>query len=150
MQVKSPVLDAQGRTLYQIGGPNAWRMHDAGEYNVSMEWHENEPCMVLVAKSRPEFAFAICLSSIGKYATPEGGPNEEGLNELAKALPDFGKALERSELHRLLDIVLRYTPALIGMPPTPKAVREAQSGGAMLEITEKDKGSGKVLKEVTI
>lgn len=150
MNTNNYILDAQGRQLFSIGGPHAWRIHDAGEYIASMEWVDGEPAMILVAKSRMGFAYAICLSSIGMYALPNGKPNPEGVEDLAKSLPDFGKALERAELHRLVDIVLRYTSELIAMPPTPREVQLADASRPLWEVTHVDPQTERAIKEVTI
>ncbi|HEY9545271.1 MAG TPA: hypothetical protein VIR56_04645, partial [Solimonas sp.] len=108
-----------------------------------------EPAMVIWSKRGPDFAIAICLSSIGKYATPEGRPNQEGANELAKALPDFGRAISQMELSHLLDIVMRYTPELIGMPPAPLEVFQSSLPDPILELTAKNE-RGQVIHEVSI
>jgi hypothetical protein len=150
MNINKPILGADGRPFYCLGGMQAWRTHDAGDYIVSLEWVENEPAMVIWSKRGAAFAFVICLSSIGKYATPEGDPNPEGANELARALPDFGRAIERTELHHLVSIILRYTPELILMPPMPREVWEADNrDDPFLEVTTKDE-RGKVIAEVEI
>ncbi len=151
MNTQNPLLDAQGRQIFHVGGEKAWRIHDAGDYFVSMEWVDGAPAMIIVSKRRPDFAFAICLSSIGKYATPEGRPNPEGVGELALALPDFGRALERTELHHLVDIVMRYTSELILMPPVPIEVLRADRPAQKLwEVTEKDAHTGQTISEATI
>ena len=144
------ILDASGKQMFAVGGRNAYATHDAGQYIVSTEWFENEPAMFIWSKIKPMFAFGICLSSIGKYAEPDGRPNAEGVEELALALPDFGKAMERSELHRLIDVVLRYTPELIAMPPVPLSVRREDAGGALWEVTEKDDKTGRTISEASI
>lgn len=148
MNTEKPILDASGRFIYKVGGDQAWRVHDAGDYVVSMEWVDKQPAMVIWSKRRPDFAFAICLSSIGKYATPEGKPNPEGVEELAMALPDFGRAIERSELHRLVDVVLRYTSELIAMPPAPSEVLKEDLRNPLWEVTEKDVQTGKTISEI--
>jgi hypothetical protein len=149
MNVQQPILGASGRPFYCMGGNSAWRTHDAGDYAVSLEWVENEPAMVIWSKRGGESAFCICLSSVGKYATPEGLPNEEGVLELAKALPEFGRAITRLELHHLVDVVLCYVPELILMPPVPPEIREAAKPDPLMEITEVDE-RGKVTREVSI
>src|SRR3546814_16230088 len=94
-----------------------------------------EPAMVIWSKRGPDFAIAICLSSIGKYATPEGRPNQEGANELAKALPDFGRAIWQMELSHLLDIVMRYQPELTGLHTAPLEVFRSSLPDLNLELT---------------
>lgn len=148
MNTKNPIYDASGRPLFACGGNKAWRTHDLGGYQVSMEWVDGEPAMVIWSTLNREFGYAICLSSIGKYATPEGKPNEEGVTELAKALPDFGREISRLELHRLVDIVLRYAPELILMPPAPIDVLKADLRAPIWDVTEKI--NHKTVAEVSI
>lgn len=149
MRTDQYLLDGAGRQLFPYGGPNSYNIHNLAEYRVVMDWVDRQPAMIIASHLRPEFAFIICLSSIGKYATPEGKPNSEGVEELAKALPEFGKTLERAPLHRLVDIVLRYTSELIGMPPEPRSHALAE-GKPLWEVTEKDRQTGKVISEATI
>jgi len=152
VNTKYPVHDAQGRPLFQIGGGNAYRTHDCGEYQVSMEWDETEPMMVIWSSkiNRNDFALGICLSSIGKYATPEGTLNQEGANELALCLPCFGKDLTKENLNKLADVVLRYTPELIAMPPKPRDVALDDLKRPLLEVEEISRDSGKRIREVTL
>lgn len=148
MNTKFPLYDSSGRLLFAVGGAQAWKTHDCHGYNVSMEWVDGEPAMVIWSRLAPDFGFAICLSSVGKYATPEGKPNQEGVDALAMALPDFGREICARELHRLVDIVLRYVPELIAMPPTPRDVRKADAGGAIWDVTQK--ANDKTISEASI
>lgn len=152
MNTQNPVHDAQGRPLFQIGGDTSYNTHDCGEYQVSMEWDETEPMMVIwsATRGRSDFALAICLSSVGKYATPEGNLNVEGATELAKCLPLFGRDIDQSNLHRLADVVLRYVPELILMPPRPRSAALEDQRGPLLEVTEVNRDSGKVIRETSL
>lgn len=151
MNTKNPIRDAHGRSLFAIGGAQAWKTHEAGDYRVSMEWIDGEPGMVIwSAHASRDFAFAICLSSAGKYATPSGSLTEEGADELARALPALGREINRRELVALADVVLRYIPELIAMPPAPLEIRRSDLVRPLLEVEERDRATDKTLSHVSI
>src|SRR3546814_19590646 len=99
--------------------PRSTRTDTLFPYTTLFRYVDAEPAMVIWSKRGPDFAIAICLSSIGKYATPEGRPNQEGANELAKALPDFGREISQMELSHMPVIAMLSPPALLDMPPAP-------------------------------
>lgn len=82
--------------------------------------------------------FGICLGSIGNYADPSGKPTPQAFRECWRALPILGRAQLDLEVYRLLDVILRYTPDLIRMPPSPRDVRLRDAGQSVLEITRHD------------
>lgn len=55
----------------------------------------------------------------------------------------------RVRANLLVDIVLRYTPELIAMPPAPRAIRLSDAGRPLWEITREDP-HGKVISEAAI
>src|SRR3546814_20228306 len=59
----------------------------------------------------------------------------------------FGRAISQMELSHLLDIVMRYTPELIGMPPAPLEVFQSSLPDPILELTAKNE-RGQVIHEV--
>jgi hypothetical protein len=154
MNPNALILSPTGRPVIKIGD-NAFAQFSAGEYNVSLEWlvdgRECEPVMAIWPKvgGRGAGCFAICLSSIGKYADPSGNPTREAFIECWRALPTLGRIQLDFEVFRLLDVILRHTPDLIRMPPAPVSVRRAEVGEALLEMTVKDQ-NGKTLSEDTI
>lgn len=149
------ILGPTGKTLYKMGGENALRVFMEGDYCVSMEWLSErrscEPMMVIWSKhgGRDAGAFGICLSSIAKYADASGKPTAAAFLEAWKALPTLGRNQIDLEVYRLVDVILRHTPDLINMPPAPIAVRRAEAGEALLEITQKDI-NGKTHSEVVV
>jgi hypothetical protein len=148
------ILSPTGRPVHKIGD-NAWAQYTAGDYCVSLEWYieprETEPIMVIWSTrgGRGSGAFGICLSSIGKYADPSGKPTREAFLECWHALPTLGRNQLDMEVFALLDVILRHTPDLIRMPPAPLAVRRAEAGEALLEITAKDE-HGKTIDEALV
>ena len=151
MNPNALILSPTGRPVVKIGD-NSFAQFSVGDYNVSLEWlvdgRECEPVMAIWSKhgGRNAGCFAICLSSIGKYADPSGNPTPRAFIECWNALPTLGRARIDMEVFRLLDVILRHTPDLIRMPPAPIAVRRAEVGEAMLEMTVKDE-NGKTLRE---
>jgi hypothetical protein len=147
----SLVLSATGRRVHAVGKVSHQQFTTRG-WHVSIEWfHEGrscEPIMVLWPASGGAgcAVWGICLSSIGKYADPSGGPTRDAVLEVRSALRDLWQrsALD-VEIITLLDVILTHTPDLIRCPPEPYAMRLAERGEALLDITVKQ--DGKVLKE---
>lgn len=148
------ILSPTGRPVVKVGD-NCWRQFSAGQYNVSIEWdaqgRECEPIMAIWSKhgGRGAGVFGICLSSIAKYADPGGRPTRQAFIECWNALPTLGRAQLDLEVFALLDVILRHTPDLINCPPAAPAVRRAEAGEPLLEITQKDE-NGKVHSEAVI
>jgi hypothetical protein len=147
------VLGANGRELFGLGGTRSYRQHESRGYHVSLEWIEGEPAMVIwpsrAGGDMDIGAFAICLSSAAVYADPSGKPTEECFIRCAMALPDMGKAMLHIELNTLVDVVMQFMPDLLAMPPAPRAVRAADKGEALWEITQQDQ-NGKTISEATV
>lgn len=148
------ILSPTGKPLVCVGA-NAREQFVDGDYVVSMEWdidpQHTEPCMVIWSKyaGRHSGAFAICLSSIGKYADPSGSPTPQAFIECWRALPTLGRAQIDMEVYRLLDVILRHTPDLIRMPPVPVDVVRREAREPLLEITRKNQ-DGKTLDEAVV
>lgn len=147
------ILGADGRELFGLGGARSYAQRESKGYIVSLEWVEGEPAMVIwparAGGDAEVGAFAICLSSAGVYADPSGKPTEECFLRCAMALPDLGKALLHVELNTLVDVVMQYMPDLLAMPPAPRAVRLADRGEALWEITQQDE-AGKTISEAAV
>lgn len=139
--------------MFGVGGATAWRTHEYKGYNVSLEWDDTdgEPILLMwsILAGRESGVFGICLSSAGKYADPSGRPTDEGLFQCGIALKTLGKALLPIELNNLVDVVMRFIPDLLMMPPAPKALRKAAKGQAYMDITQQDM-RGRVISEVSI
>ena len=150
---QSLVVTAAGQAMFGLGGSNSHATHEMKGYVISLEWDETdgEPVMLVWSALSGQNAgvFGICLSSAGKYADPSGKPTNEGLTELAKALPLLGRGLTQIELYALTDVVMRFIPDLIRMPPAPRALRKAAKGQAYMDITQKD-SRGRVISEVSM
>jgi hypothetical protein len=145
------ILSPTGHELIKVGD-NAHAQFTTGDYCVSIEWdvdgRDTEPVMCIWPKigGRGAGCFAICLSSIAKYADPSGNPTPQCFLECWKALPVLGRAQLDIECYRLVDVVLRHTPDLIRCPPAPIAVRRAEIAEPLLEVTTKHE-NGKTLRE---
>jgi hypothetical protein len=134
-------------------GDVAWRQFDAGDYRVSIEWlQEGRDCEPVMAIWSPTAVnggvFAIALSSIGKYANPDGGPSPQGLLECWKALLVLGRARIDMEAFKLMDVILRHTSDLIYCPPMPQDARRAEAPEPLLEV--ETQLNGKRVSEVVI
>lgn len=155
MNINPNVVDTAGRELYSFGGREAYATFTEGDYIVSLEWfsgqRSSEPMMAIwnARGGLDAGVLGICLSSIGKYADPSGGPAPTAMLAVAEALPVLGRAMLTIEVNRLLDVILKRTPDLIAMPPTPREVRLADAGDAMWDIERTD-AEGKTIAEVTL
>lgn len=150
---KSLVVSSTGQSMFGVGGASAYATHEMKGYAISLEWDANdgEPVMLIWSGfgTIGSGVFGICLSSAGKYADPSGAPTEEGIANCAAALPTLGRALLNIEVHTLVDVVMRYIPELILMPPAPKSVRLDAKGRALFDVTQQDI-NGRVVSEVSI
>jgi hypothetical protein len=150
---QSTVVSVANRPMFGVGGSNAYATHEYKGYQVSMEWDETdgEPVMLIwpALAWKESGVFGICLSSAGKYADPNGSPTKEGLYECGMALSLLGRAVLPIELNVLVDVVMRFIPDLILMPPAPRALRRAAKGQAYMDITQSDQ-YGRVISEVSI
>lgn len=153
MNTQHLILSPTGSRLFKVGDV-AHAQFSSTDYQVSIEWfnegRECEPVMCIWSPtSRDGGVFAICLSSIGKYADPSGGPTPQAFIECYRALPTLGRAQLDHEVYRLIDVVLRHTPDLIRCPPQPPAMRQAEAGEALIELTQQDQ-DGRTLSETLI
>lgn len=152
---QSLVVGPSGRALFGVGGENSLRTHEYKGYTVSLEWDESdgEPMLLIWPAThmieREVGVFGIGLSSAGRYADPSGKPTEECATLCAAALPTLGKAMLPIEVHALMDVVLRFIPDLILMPPAPRWMRLQARGEALIDITQTD-SRGKTISEVSI
>lgn len=152
MNTQNPILGAAGKPLFSVGGEGAAKVTRYKDYHVSLEWlnegRESEPIMVIWSAhgGREAGCFGICLSSIGKYAEPDGRPTDEAFFEAYDALETLGRAQLFSEVKALVDCIMLFVPDLIAMPPSPLDVRRMDAVQPLLEITRKDI-NGKTLAE---
>jgi hypothetical protein len=150
---QSIVVSAANRPMFSVGGASSYATHVFKGYVVSLEWDDTdgEPVMLIwpALSWKDSGVFGICLSSAGKYADPNGQPTKEGLYECGMALSLLGKAALPIELNVLVDVVMRFLPDLILMPPAPRALRRAAKGRAYMDITQQDH-RGRVISEVSI
>ena len=150
---QSVILNATGQAMFAIGGTSAYATHEFKGYVVSLEWDETdgEPLMLMWSQhaGRNAGVFGICLSSVGKYANPNGTPTDEGILECAKVLPLLGKDLRPTELNNLMDTVMRFIPDLIRMPSAPRALRLKAKGEAYMDITMQDR-NGRTVSEASM
>ncbi len=152
---QSLLLGTTGRALFGVGGEHAWRTHEYKGYQVSLEWDEHDGEAMLLIWPATNFlerevgVFGIGRSSAVKYAQPNGKPTEECFVECAAALPTLGKAMLRMEVNALVDVVMRFIPDLILMPPAPRHVRMEGRGAALMDIVRED-ANGRKIEEVTL
>lgn len=147
------ILSPTGKRIFKVGDL-AHAQFESKSYAVSIEWHAEgrscEPVMCIWSRAggRGAGVFAICLSSAGKYADPDGNPTPQAFREALRAMPTLGRQGLDIEVYELVDVILRHMPDLIRCPPAPLAVRRAERGEPLLEITTKI--NGKTHSEVSV
>ena len=152
MNLNTPLVGANGGPIYSVGGPSAFKTYERRGFNVSFEWVEGEPCMLIWSvRGMDAGVFGIALSSAAKYADPSGKPTRECFKECRSALIEVmgGSGID-IEVYALVDVVLDGMNTLLTMPPAPLDVRLADRPAPIWEITEIDKDSGKTIRESTI
>jgi hypothetical protein len=151
MRLDTPIIDGIGGAHYAVGGPDAYRSFERRGLKCSLEWVDGEPAM-LIWKAREGFdagVFGICLSSAGKYADPSGDPTPACFREAWRALPVLGLPQLEIEASNLVSCIIDWVPHLLTMPPQPPALRQAERGPALWEVTQED-ADGRRLSEVKV
>lgn len=154
MNLDNLILSPTGRQVIKVGDVSHAQFRN-GDYCVSIEWYgerrECEPVMCIWSQfaGRDAGVFAICLSSIGKYADPTGAPTPQAFIECWHALPTLNRAQIDHEVFRLLDVILRHTPDLIRCPPQPPGARELEAAEKLLDVQLK-RSDGSTVAQGTI
>lgn len=155
MDLNPRIIDTAGREMFTVGGDQAAYTTTYKGYCVSLEWfvgqRTTEPmlCVWPVINQRESGVWGICLSSAGKFATPEGTPTPEAFTEAREVLVTmFDRAALGVEVNNLVDVLMRYIPDLILMPPTPRQVVLDSRGRPIWEVERQE--NGRTVAEVTI
>ena len=164
----SPIQSPEGLPMWSAGGQHAWRTFEHRGYVVSLEWVGNHrqarKCMVIWPATN---VFTGGATSEGMWVISEraitefvgftrddkctGSASEHCERECRQALPLLGKDInDRHALTALIDVVIRYAPDLVGMPPAPLALRKEMRGKAMWDVVATNKASGKTLREASV
>lgn len=155
MNINTQIVDAQGRELWSAGGDGAYKTGQYKGYSVSLEWfvgaRSTEPilCIWPTVAGRSSGVWGICLSSAGKFTTPDNKPTRECFIEVMEVLSDiFDRVPLKAEVHALTDVVMKYIDDLVMMPPAPKQVQLDAKGRPVVEVTRKE--NGKTIQEVSL
>lgn len=164
----SPVLNPHGLPVWSAGGEQAWRTFEHRGFVVSLEWVGNHrgtrKCMViwpvsniLTAKGTGDGMWVISERAITQFVgftrddKCTGSASEHCQREAQAALPLLGKDRnDRHALVALIDVVVKFAPDLVAMPPAPLRVRKKLRGEAMWEVLATNKSSGKTLSEAEV
>jgi hypothetical protein len=148
-----------GRPMWAVGsGPTHLQATHRG-YCVSLEWLaegnsrdvERVLCIWPLAQERNSGVWAICGSAAVKYAhfdtngKPTGTPTVYAWKEARTTLTDvFDRVALGIEIAALLDVVMRYLPELVLMPPAPRGYLK-DTRQPLFEVTQKV--DGKVIQQ---
>lgn len=161
MHINSPIIDPQGREVWSVGGPTAWKQATYRGYCVSLEWfvggRSAEPMLAIwpLVAERESGVWGVCLSSVGKFCAfngngmPTGTPTPEARTEAATVLREiFDRPALGADIDALVDTLMRYIPDLIvDVPPAPREVLVSQRE-ALFDVERKE--NGKTVAEVTL
>lgn len=163
-----PILSPEGNAVFTCGGKHAWKTETHKGFNISLEWvakigkRKNPPRVLCIWRSgnvlhpnndgdgiwtisQNGIQFFVGFDKEGKCS---GGVSEHGQAEAKKGLAVMGyDETDTSALHALLDVIVRYAPDLMMMPPAPRRVRKDLAGPAMFDMQYSHKDSGKVISE---
>jgi hypothetical protein len=134
----------------ELGGDKAWKQKIFGDVVVSFQWVNEEPAMVLFAKT-PKIkrgAYCICLSSAFKYVKSDGYPEEYLIKQSVVAADIMGFEQSSFVCRQIADAILESIEDLVAMPPEPTGMNEKQSrviGEAIIKVN----GETVTEKEVT-
>lgn len=155
MDLNPRIVDVAGREMYTVGGDSSAFTAAYKGYCVSLEWfvgaRSTEPMLAIwpAVNERESGVWGICLSSAGKFATPEGTPTPGAFVEAAEVLREvFDRPALKVEVAGLVDVLMRYIPDLILMPPTPRQIVLDSRGKPIWEVTRQE--NGKTVQEVSI
>jgi len=138
-----------------IGGERAWRRFRKGDIAIALHWINGEPAMVLfpalVTESRLRriVPFVIPLSVGHEYVNSSGHPNLlRALKGATEAAACLGMLPEASTVYRIVDAIVEAMPDLVAMPPEPEALRKADQGPAVGEMSLR--AGGKLVHEEVV
>jgi hypothetical protein len=162
---KSPILSPRGEPVFTAGGEKAHNVFEHKGFVVSLEWvgdhRRAQPCMVIwkapnVFTGRDGKPMWV----IGRRAITEfvgfnkndkcsGLASEHCQREAKEALPVLGFDINDKEAHTaLVDCVVKFSEALVRMPPAPPKIREEFKGAPMWDVAVKK--DGKTTNEASV
>lgn len=162
----SPILSPSGEPMFSVGGKTSFKTATHRGYVVSLEWIKLGKHVRAAMCIWPESnvftqgdggAWAITRNCISEFVgfspdnTCTGGASAHCIREATEALTVMGKDRnDKQALLALVDTVIKFAPELVMMPATPKQVKKQLAGEAMWDVQATNKGSGKVLSEVSV
>lgn len=167
-----PILSASGRAVFSVGGKHAWNTHTHAGFNVSLEWVSN-------VKHRKNPPRVLCIWRAGNVLHPanendgiwtigqrsavffvgfnaqtgacNGSVNQQAMPEVIEGLRVMGfDATDKARVTALCDVLVRYLPDLMRMPPAPRSVRNELAPMAMFDVEHINKSSGKTISEGSV
>ena len=120
-----------------VGGEKAWRVRRKGEFVVSYQWINGDPCMLVFPANpgRGAGVFAIALDSAWKYADSQtGGPTHYLFQQADMALEVMGMIATTSALRAVADVIVDGLPDLVEMPPEPAQFNPLPKGEMLLKL----------------
>lgn len=156
MDLNPKIIDNLGRELYTFGGESAYATGTYRGWCWSLEWfigqRSTEPMLAiwpLLSERETCGAWGICLSSAGKFLTPEGYLTPATREEAKTVMREqFGRPALGVELDSLCDVILHKLPEVILMPPAPRQQRLDAKRAPLLEIERHE--NGRKVAEVTL
>lgn len=113
------ILSSDGLPLRAFGGPDAWKVYESGDYMVSIEMIEGEPGCAIWRKHGKlnGGVYAVCMSAFPHWLHQDGRPTQQAYAMAMRGLERMGVDLSRSELVKLMSVVIDAFPWIARMPP---------------------------------
>lgn len=161
----SPIEGSKGQAVFKAGGDNSYKTGTLKGWNWSLEWAKSGrrfPRVLVIwpetATNKTKQAFwtiahtaMVEMLEFDKEGKSTGLPSDFFFVEAKAALEMFGKdPNDKQALFALADVLLHTAPILEKQPVAPQRVQRALSGGAMWEMTQIAKATGKVISEKAV
>lgn len=113
------ILSSSGLPLRAFGGRDAWKVYESGDYMVSIEMVEGEPGCAIWPKHGDINCgvYAVCISAFPHWLHLDGRPTQEAYAMAMRGLEQMGRGVSRSELVKLMSVVIDAFPWIARMPP---------------------------------
>lgn len=114
---------ATGLKMVAVGGEFTYAHRVKGDIAVILQWHDEEPVMVLqrsYSAGRPEAtSYLIRLDEVWRYANPDGTPTKNLIRDGMECAISLGFGLDKAAGIRCIDAIMENVADLLKMPPIP-------------------------------
>lgn len=152
-------IDGTGLPKFQMAAETVHAQYTCRGYVVTLGWvldpdnGRADAAVTIFPERRFEDAGAWVVTRKGvmKMCDEHNRPTLHCLEEAAKALPILGYDITKTEISRLVDVLMAYVDDLVLMPVPPLAIQLVLQGDPIWDVTVHAKDNrNKVLRETSI